>query len=132
MFVNRIKICPDLHKLQLWFSRLRQCLFLKLLRQWTHKMGHFLSTIKHSHPICIWYTNFDLAFGSSLYIRYRLAAHVLSIIFLSCPDFPGWQSWVYMLHHLKNVSWINNSDMYWTVMCYGVWISSINLQFLIT
>jgi hypothetical protein len=20
-------------------------------------MGHFLSTIKHSHPICIWYTN---------------------------------------------------------------------------
>ena len=32
MFVNRIKICPDLHKLQLWFSRLRQCLFLKLLR----------------------------------------------------------------------------------------------------
>jgi hypothetical protein len=59
MFVNRIKICPDLHKLQLWFSRLRlrQCLFLKLLRQWTHKMGHFLSTIKHEHPICIWYTN---------------------------------------------------------------------------
>jgi hypothetical protein len=22
-----IKICPDLHKIQLWFSRLRQCLF---------------------------------------------------------------------------------------------------------
>jgi hypothetical protein len=59
MFVNRIKICPDLHKLQLWFSRIRQCLFFKLLRQWTHKMGHFLSTIKHSHP-------------------YRSAAHVLS------------------------------------------------------
>jgi hypothetical protein len=59
MFVNRIKICPDLHKLLLWFSRIRQCLFFKLLRQWTHKMGHFLSTIKHSHP-------------------YRSAAHVLS------------------------------------------------------
>jgi hypothetical protein len=46
MFVNRIKIWPDLLKLQLWFSRLRQCLFLKSLRQWTHKMGRFLSTLK--------------------------------------------------------------------------------------
>jgi hypothetical protein len=45
MFVNQIKICPDLHKLQLWFSRLWQYLFLKLLRQWTHKMGRFLSTL---------------------------------------------------------------------------------------
>jgi hypothetical protein len=57
MFINRIKICPDLHKLQLWLSRLRQWLFLKLLRQWTHKMGRFLSTLKHSHPSFIWYTN---------------------------------------------------------------------------
>jgi hypothetical protein len=53
----RIKICLDLHKLHLWFFRVRQCLFLKLLRQWTHKMGRFLSTLKHSHPIFIWYTN---------------------------------------------------------------------------
>jgi hypothetical protein len=78
MFVNRIKICPDLHKLQLWFSRLRHCLFSKLLCQWTHKMGHFLSTIKHSHPICIWYTNSRLRFefvyqiqiGCSCFIYY--------------------------------------------------------------
>jgi hypothetical protein len=33
VFKNRIKICPDLHKLQLWFSHVRQCLLLKLLRQ---------------------------------------------------------------------------------------------------
>jgi hypothetical protein len=52
-----VKICPDLHKLQLWFSRLRQSLFLKLLRQCNHKMGRFLITLKHSHPIFIWYTN---------------------------------------------------------------------------
>ena len=82
MCVNRIKICPDLHKLQLWFSRLRHCLFLELLRQWTHKMGHFLSRIKHSHPICIWYTN------SSLYIRYRSAAHVLSSTYITQSFFP--------------------------------------------
>jgi hypothetical protein len=76
MFVNRIKICPDLRKFQLWFSRLRQCLFLKLLRQWTHKVGHFLSTIStiaSDHPIA--YDKYDrirsvsdiqtLAFGSS-------------------------------------------------------------------
>ena len=75
---NRIKICPDLHKLQLWFSRLRQCLFLKLLRQWTHKMGRFLSTLKHSHPIFIWYTNSRRAFGWSLYIRQRSDANVLN------------------------------------------------------
>jgi hypothetical protein len=56
-FVN----CPHLHKLQLRFSRLRQCLFLKLLRQWTHilhMMGRLLSTLKHEHrPMFIWYTN---------------------------------------------------------------------------
>jgi hypothetical protein len=51
MFVNRIKICPDLHKLQRWFSRLRQCLFSKLLRQWTYKMGCFLSMLK---PVAPW------------------------------------------------------------------------------
>jgi hypothetical protein len=51
MFVNRIKICPDLHKLQLRFSRLRQCLFLKLPRLRLEFVG---------------------------YIRYRSAAHVLS------------------------------------------------------
>jgi hypothetical protein len=45
MFVNRIKICPDLHKLQLWFSRLRQCLFLKLLHQWTHKTFRYRSAV---------------------------------------------------------------------------------------
>jgi hypothetical protein len=33
MFVNQIKICPDLRKIQIRFYRLRQCLFLKLLRQ---------------------------------------------------------------------------------------------------
>jgi hypothetical protein len=55
MIVNRIKICPHFHELQLWFSRLRQCLFWKLLRQWTHKMGRILSTLKHLHPIFIWY-----------------------------------------------------------------------------
>jgi hypothetical protein len=61
MLVNRIKICPDLPKLQLWFSRLDNVnLFLKLLRQSTHKMGRFLSTLKHSYPIFIWYTNFRL------------------------------------------------------------------------
>jgi hypothetical protein len=63
MFVNRIKICPDLLKLQLWFFGLRQCLFLKLLRQWTLKMGRFMSTINHSHLIFIWYTNSRLRLG---------------------------------------------------------------------
>ena len=57
MFVNRIKICPDLHTLQLGFSRLRQCLFLKLLRQITHK-----SYFKH-----------DKTFASDLYLIYKLS-----------------------------------------------------------
>jgi hypothetical protein len=52
-----IQIHVDLHKLKLWFSRLRQRLFLKLLRQWTHKMGRFLSCLQHSRPCCIGYTN---------------------------------------------------------------------------
>jgi hypothetical protein len=60
MFVNRIKICPDLHTLQLGFSRLRQCLFLKLLRQITRKMGGFL--IKHVKT-----------FASDLYLIYKLS-----------------------------------------------------------
>jgi hypothetical protein len=47
------KSCSFTYKLQLWFSRLRQRLFLKLLRQRTHKIGRFLSTLKHSHPIFI-------------------------------------------------------------------------------
>ena len=53
MFVNRINICPDLHELQLLFFRLKQCIFLKLLRQRTRKIGRFLSKLKHSHPIFI-------------------------------------------------------------------------------
>jgi hypothetical protein len=52
-FVN----CPHLRKLQLRFSRHRQCLFLKLLRQWTHMMGRLLRTLKHEQPMFIWYTN---------------------------------------------------------------------------
>jgi hypothetical protein len=52
-----IQIHVDLHKLKLWFSRLRQRLFLKLLRQWTHKMSRFLSHLQHSRPCCIGYTN---------------------------------------------------------------------------
>jgi hypothetical protein len=46
-----IKNHVHLHKLQLGFSRLRQCLFLKLLRQRTHQMGRFLSHLKHSQSV---------------------------------------------------------------------------------
>jgi hypothetical protein len=57
MFVNRIKICPDLHKIQLCFSRLRQCLFLKLLRQWTKFRGRKLfvtnCATEHSHYLIL-------------------------------------------------------------------------------
>jgi hypothetical protein len=59
MFVNRIKICPDLHKLQLWFSRQRQCLFLKLLRQcqWTHKRNECLIDVcKSNKDLSSWFT----------------------------------------------------------------------------
>jgi hypothetical protein len=40
-----------------WKSAFRQRLFLKLLRQWTHKMSRFLSRLQHSRPCCIGYTN---------------------------------------------------------------------------
>jgi hypothetical protein len=40
-----------------WKSAFRQRLFLKLLRQWTHKMSRFLSHLQHSRPCCIGYTN---------------------------------------------------------------------------
>jgi hypothetical protein len=54
------------------FLGLGQRLFLKLLRQWTHKMSRFrvVSDIQ------------TLAFGSSLYIRYNTAAHVVNSTYI--------------------------------------------------
>ena len=50
MYVNRsdkrFVNSPHLHKLQLRFSRLRQCLFLNLLI-----MGRLLSRLKHEQPM---------------------------------------------------------------------------------
>ena len=57
MFANRsdkrFVDCPHLHKLPLRFSRLRQCLFLKLLRHHCLMMGRLLSTLKHEQPMFI-------------------------------------------------------------------------------
>jgi hypothetical protein len=76
MFVNRIKICPDLHNFS--FDFLGLDIIIDLLRQWTHKMGRFLSTLKHSYPIFIWYTNsrlrlefvFQITIGCSCFNYY--------------------------------------------------------------
>jgi hypothetical protein len=51
------------------FSAYRQRLFLKLLRQWTHKMSRFLSHLQHSRPCCIGYTN------SRLRLEFRILQH---------------------------------------------------------
>jgi hypothetical protein len=72
-----IQIHVDLHKLKLWFSRLRQRLFLKLIRQWTHQMSRFLNNIRVRVVSDIQ----TLAFGSSFYIRYNTAAHVVNITY---------------------------------------------------
>jgi hypothetical protein len=55
MFVNRIKICPDLHKLR--FDFLGLFIFKITSPMNSYKMGRFLITLKHSRPIFIWYSN---------------------------------------------------------------------------
>ena len=41
-------------------------------------MSRFLSRLQHSRPCCIGYTTLAYKFGSSLYIRYNTAAHVVN------------------------------------------------------
>jgi hypothetical protein len=52
MFVNWIKICPDLHKLQLWFSRHRQCLFLSTDKSFASDL-YLIYKLSPSARVCI-------------------------------------------------------------------------------